>query len=305
MRKRVYVAGPMRGLPDFNFPAFDAASKELEALGYEVLNPAEIDRRSGIAKDPTGDASGIDLDPIIRRDIDALLTCDTVVLLPGWEESNGAKAEVAAAIWKGGYKFFTYPKMAEIKIDLQPETIPDCTIIGFHGYAGSGKDAAAEGFERLGWEKLGFADPMYEIASILNPVLFWFVVPFTLRFAVRRLGWTRAKRIPAVRRYLQVLGTECGREVIGKDVWVNALVGRMRSGGRYIVTNVRHHNEADALRKRGAAMIGISRPGFGPVNAHSSDNQAIPVDCEVVNDGTKASLYQNVRTAWQRIIAKK
>ena len=38
---RVYIAGPMTGLPDFNYPAFNAAAAKLRALGLEVLNPAE------------------------------------------------------------------------------------------------------------------------------------------------------------------------------------------------------------------------------------------------------------------------
>lgn len=41
---RVYLAGPMRGLPQFNFPAFDAGAATLEALGHEVFNPADRDR---------------------------------------------------------------------------------------------------------------------------------------------------------------------------------------------------------------------------------------------------------------------
>ena len=37
---RIYIAGPMSGLPDFNYPAFNQAEQRLLALGYEVENPA-------------------------------------------------------------------------------------------------------------------------------------------------------------------------------------------------------------------------------------------------------------------------
>ena len=43
-KKRLYVAGPMRGIKDFNFPAFDEAATFLRNAGYEVCNPADRDR---------------------------------------------------------------------------------------------------------------------------------------------------------------------------------------------------------------------------------------------------------------------
>ncbi|MCY1527250.1 hypothetical protein D9M68_623110 [compost metagenome] len=39
--KRIYLAGPMTGLPEFNYPAFHAEAARLRALGYQVENPAE------------------------------------------------------------------------------------------------------------------------------------------------------------------------------------------------------------------------------------------------------------------------
>ena len=85
-RERWYIAGPMTGLPDLNFPAFHAEAARLRGLGYEVVNPAEIsvDPAKGWAE-------------CMRADIAQLVTCDVISLLPGHEGSRGAKLELHIA----------------------------------------------------------------------------------------------------------------------------------------------------------------------------------------------------------------
>jgi len=81
---RVYVSGPMRGHPEFNYPAFNATAASLRATGHIVFNPAENDAgslRANLASDMSWIA----------------LVADCVVMLPGWQESLGAKAEYALA----------------------------------------------------------------------------------------------------------------------------------------------------------------------------------------------------------------
>ena len=100
-RKRVYVAGPMTGMPEFNFPAFDSARDFLKQT-YDVISPADLDREQGF--DPTlyGDCCVVSrefLDAAIRRDVIALMSCDAIYLLRGWEKSKGACAELALAKW--------------------------------------------------------------------------------------------------------------------------------------------------------------------------------------------------------------
>lgn len=82
----IYLSGPMSGMPEFNFPAFHAEAARLRALGYKVVNPAEIN--------VDGDKSW---EECLRADIKALCDCDAVALLPGWENSKGAHLEVHIA----------------------------------------------------------------------------------------------------------------------------------------------------------------------------------------------------------------
>ncbi|MBA2927098.1 DUF4406 domain-containing protein [Pseudomonas sp. CCUG 57209] len=45
--KRIYLSGPMTGLPGLNFPAFAAMTDNLRAGGHTVTNPAEVDPDGG------------------------------------------------------------------------------------------------------------------------------------------------------------------------------------------------------------------------------------------------------------------
>jgi len=90
LAKRVYISGPMSGLPEFNYPAFHAAAAELRTYGLHVENPAESPEPE--CKSWLG---------FMRLAVAQLATCDIVVTLPGWENSRGAKVEVALAIGLG------------------------------------------------------------------------------------------------------------------------------------------------------------------------------------------------------------
>lgn len=85
---RLYLSGPMTGLPDFNYPAFNAEAARLRALGYHVENPAE---------NPPQESWEAYMEVCIPQ----LLTCDTIALLPGWSESRGALWERYVASQEG------------------------------------------------------------------------------------------------------------------------------------------------------------------------------------------------------------
>jgi hypothetical protein len=109
-KKVAYVAGRMRGIPYYNFPAFDAAEKLLRSLGYEVINPAELDRQRGFDPlkrkwsknyDWSQIPKGFKLVPCIKEDIASVLLSDMIYMLIGWDKSVGATAEHAIAKWAG------------------------------------------------------------------------------------------------------------------------------------------------------------------------------------------------------------
>ncbi|MFM0022171.1 DUF4406 domain-containing protein [Paraburkholderia azotifigens] len=79
---KLYIAGPMTGYVDLNFPTFHAEAARLRALGFEIVNPAEIN----------SDLNAEWLD-CMRADIKQLVDCDGVALLPGWAKSRGASIE--------------------------------------------------------------------------------------------------------------------------------------------------------------------------------------------------------------------
>lgn len=104
---RVYLAGPMRGIKYFNFPEFDRLEKIISEI-FTVISPAALDRAAGFDPKTLPENTnwneiphGFDFKACMNRDIQAILSCDAIVLMSGWENSKGACAEKALAEWAG------------------------------------------------------------------------------------------------------------------------------------------------------------------------------------------------------------
>jgi hypothetical protein len=104
--KTVYIAGPMLSKPNLNVEAFAEAAVRWRARGWRVINPAEEDAKEHMPVD----AAEIDRlydegrTPWIDRDLKSIRSLrrghgDSVAVLPDWEKSRGARAEVALARW--------------------------------------------------------------------------------------------------------------------------------------------------------------------------------------------------------------
>lgn len=101
---KVYIAGPMSGLPEFNFPAFFAAEAKLTAEGWTVFNPAnkeqekELDAEAYTKGDQVLAAEkGFDFRDCYLWDVTKVIEGDAIYMLPGWEASPGARGEHAVA----------------------------------------------------------------------------------------------------------------------------------------------------------------------------------------------------------------
>lgn len=98
--RTIYLSGPMTGIPEYNFPAFNEAAAKMRHAGFTVLNPAEL--FNGAANRTRAE--------YFRNDFRNVSECDIVLVLPDWQKSVGAVKEIIAARecgceiwrWEGG-----------------------------------------------------------------------------------------------------------------------------------------------------------------------------------------------------------
>ena len=114
---KIYLAGPIHGYPDFNFPAFHACAAKIRALGHEVFSPAEKGAEKEIADDPSLQNSLSFRRKVFALDTDYICKeADAIAMMLSWQESTGATAERALARAIGLIVFET--------IDQVPMVIP-------------------------------------------------------------------------------------------------------------------------------------------------------------------------------------
>jgi hypothetical protein len=175
-------------------------------------------------------------------------------------------------------------------------------LIGLSGYAGAGKDEVARILKPHGWERASFADPLRAALYALDPVVdnprdAGSLIGAKLQSLVDEYGWDNVKRTnPEVRALLQRMGTEVGRDLFGADFWVDQAMASLEEGGRYVFTDCRFPNEADAIRSRGGEVWRVTRPGVTRVNQHPSETALDTYDFDrvVLNVGTLEDLAEAV-----------
>lgn len=103
--RRLYVAGPMTGIPLYNYPAFETAREKYTARGYDVQTPFDCNSRvwerhygkpfnPGVDKCDYGDPLLLEM---MDEDIRTCIHAHTIVFLEGWIRSRGGRMECVIA----------------------------------------------------------------------------------------------------------------------------------------------------------------------------------------------------------------
>lgn len=290
---KIYIAGPMTGREQWNFPAFFEAEAQLLALGYDVVNPAHNDGatlEAALASAGSAEKPNHTWGWYMRRDLPHVMGCDAICLLEGWRESRGALLEVHVAEALGMPVF----------VLRGGKLVPRVRVIGLSGVARSGKDTVADYIcDTYGYKKMSFADPIREALYKLNPdVTVNGLAGSKLRTAVDVFGWEDCKdKVPQVRPLLQNLGTEVGRNMFGENFWVSKALNSVEDGTSVVFADVRFPNEANAIRALNGLVIRIEREGYTAVNGHISETALDDYehfDAVLQNDSTLGHLMLDV-----------
>lgn len=127
--KSIYIAGPMTGYPELNFPAFHAAAARLREAGWEVHNPAEYGDQEADYGEAylNGDTSqamvnGFDFKEAYKWDVCKVIDADAIYMLRGWPASAGAMGELHVA-----YAIQRHFPEYEIIFEYEDEVVAEST----------------------------------------------------------------------------------------------------------------------------------------------------------------------------------
>lgn len=178
-------------------------------------------------------------------------------------------------------------------------------IIGFCGYAGVGKDTAANAIGEYCERQLGkpgrfaFADPMRDMLLALGVPAEYMVDRNLKEQPIPGLG-------RSYRQLAQTLGTEWGRVCHGEDFWVRALAARVDKfdGDVVLIPDVRFPNEAKWIRSQGGYLARITRPAWAAVNPHESERHVaeMSAEFEMLNTGSKEDLEEAAVGVLQQVV---
>lgn len=188
--------------------------------------------------------------------------------------------------------------------------MPSLILLG--GYATAGKDEVADELVRAyGWHKTYFSKPLEQALLALDP---WVPSGRGLNGYIRyadlhaEVGYQESKNNPEVRRLLQTLGTQVGRDIIGPNTWTD-IIGReidlmFEQGYSVLVTGTRYPNEFEMAKKYNGITVWVDRLGLRPVNSHSSDNSLLPAQFDVIlkNHGDLDDLREATSQLYRALI---
>lgn len=170
----------------------------------------------------------------------------------------------------------------------QPSSVP--RIIALSGPTGSGKSTAAAFLQDKGYTLVKFAGPLKAMCRAVG--LTDEHIEGDLK--ERPLDWLQGK---SPRQFMQLLGTEFGRDCIGPHFWVGlwerAVLDVLDQGGRVVCDDCRFANEADAVRKLGGVVVRLVGRG-GLAGGHASESMDWEPDHYIQNDMSREVLYSSL-----------
>lgn len=175
------------------------------------------------------------------------------------------------------------------------------TVVGCIGNQGAGKDEIC-GYlrDKHSFVKVGFSDPIYELLWEMNPTIIDDITGryYSYQALVHIYDMDTVKRLyPEIRRWLQIIGTEYGRNVFGQDCWIRALDARIKDSPLVAIRDVRFENEIDYIRARGGFIVHVeSNRAPDRDQSHSSERLVFAdhADYTVQNNGTLVELYRQL-----------
>ena len=174
-----------------------------------------------------------------------------------------------------------------------PTGHPGYEVIGLTGYAQSGKDTVASILvEKYGYRRIAFADKIRDFLYGINPMVACSPTGY-LQDLVNLVGWNEAKKEPQVRRLLQDLGISA-RELLDENIWITSALGKINSGERVVVTDVRFENEAMMIKLMGGQLWRVKRVGVGPVNDHVSESELDGYKVDQIFVSFSSSRFENL-----------
>ena len=188
-------------------------------------------------------------------------------------------------------------------------------VIGLCGLAGAGKSTVARHLaEQHGYMLVPFAKPLKAMARAFG---------LTLREMAGDLKEAPCETLcgKTPRQFMQWLGTEFGRDMIGQEIWVNAwkrgieqanidaVADLCDADARALIVSddVRFANEAAAVRALGGVVLRIQRPGAGSASGagHASEGFAGMPDAIIHNNADEHALRARVDAALARMLARR
>lgn len=216
---------------------------------------------------------------------------------------------VTETLWK--IKEIGHPSFGALLQDETKNEVQKPRLIGIGGLLTSGKDTAADHLvEAHGFIKLNMGLLVSECLEELNPwvptdakdaQIAWQTTGIFTRYrdVVQLDGYDDAKKNPEVRRLLQRLGTDVGRNLLGENVWVTRMAVKiseiLAQGSSIVVSGIRFANELDLITSLGGKNWWVNRPGLkAPTHASENSLTAKDFDEQLQNDSTLDHLYEQV-----------